>query len=86
MDLKTVENKIFLGTYQLPEDFEYDVNLIFKNCEAYNVSRFGNQAFIHSFSWTIIFSPMLIKTVTKDLSYNFYCPVHLIRIISPPKG
>ncbi len=42
MNLKAIENKIFLGSYQLPEDFEYEVNLIFKNCEAYNIPKSNN--------------------------------------------
>ncbi len=39
MDLKTVESNVMRGIYQYPEDFEYDVNLIFKNCEAYNIPK-----------------------------------------------
>jgi hypothetical protein len=39
MDLKTVEGKISMGAYEYPEDFEYDVNLIFKNCEVYNIPK-----------------------------------------------
>lgn len=40
MDLLTVERKVKLGTaYETPEDFEYDMDLIFKNCEIYNSSR-----------------------------------------------
>ncbi len=42
MDLKTIESNIQLGLYQLPEDFEYDVNLIFKNCEVYNIPKSNN--------------------------------------------
>jgi len=36
MDLETVDRKIESGSYETPEDFEYDVALIFKNCEWYN--------------------------------------------------
>lgn len=40
MDLQTVERKIDLGNiYETPEDFEYDMTLIFRNCEAYNANR-----------------------------------------------
>eukprot|EP00586_Coscinodiscus_wailesii_P006030 CAMPEP_0172489522 /NCGR_PEP_ID=MMETSP1066-20121228/19577_1 /TAXON_ID=671091 /ORGANISM="Coscinodiscus wailesii, Strain CCMP2513" /LENGTH=1702 /DNA_ID=CAMNT_0013257455 /DNA_START=188 /DNA_END=5296 /DNA_ORIENTATION=+ len=39
MDLETVERSIEKGVYQTPEDFEYDVLLIFKNCEKYNVPK-----------------------------------------------
>jgi len=39
MDLKTIDKKIKLNSYQTPEDFEYDVTLIFKNCEFYNVPK-----------------------------------------------
>mmetsp|Transcript_33301 Transcript_33301/g.80531 ORF Transcript_33301/g.80531 Transcript_33301/m.80531 type:complete len:834 (+) Transcript_33301:265-2766(+) len=36
MDLETVDRKIESGSYICPEDFEYDVSLIFKNCLDYN--------------------------------------------------
>mmetsp|Transcript_3177 Transcript_3177/g.7062 ORF Transcript_3177/g.7062 Transcript_3177/m.7062 type:complete len:894 (-) Transcript_3177:256-2937(-) len=36
MDLETVDRKIEAGSYVTPEDFEYDIALIFKNCERYN--------------------------------------------------
>lgn len=39
MDLSTVETKIDSGAYATPEDFEYDINLIFQNCEAYNAPK-----------------------------------------------
>ena len=39
MNLKFVENRISAGKYDYPEDFECDVNLIFKNCEAYNIPK-----------------------------------------------
>jgi len=39
MDLLTIRNKVATGVYKIPEDFEYDVNLIFKNCEAYNIPK-----------------------------------------------
>lgn len=40
MDLQTVERKIKAGTvYETPEDFEYDMTLVFKNCEIYNSKR-----------------------------------------------
>ena len=39
MDLKTVESRISSGAYELPEDFEYDINLTFKNCEVYNIPK-----------------------------------------------
>lgn len=39
MDIQTVEKNIQAGKYTYPEDFEYDVNLIFKNCEAYNIPK-----------------------------------------------
>jgi len=39
MDLQTIERKIKANAYGTAEDFEYDVNLIFKNCEAYNSKR-----------------------------------------------
>ena len=37
--LKAIDQKIEAEAYQHPEDFEYDVNLIFKNCEAYNLPK-----------------------------------------------
>lgn len=43
MDLETVERNVKAGVYETPEDFEYDVNLIFKNCEAYNAPRKTDQ-------------------------------------------
>lgn len=43
MDLETVERKVTSGAYETPEDFEYDILLIFKNCEAYNVHRKSDQ-------------------------------------------
>lgn len=36
MDLSTVENKVKSGAYATPEDFEFDINLIFRNCDLYN--------------------------------------------------
>jgi hypothetical protein len=42
MDLQAVERKIKAGQYETPEDFEYDVNLIFRNCEVYNARRNGD--------------------------------------------
>lgn len=40
MDLQAVEKKVKIGTvYETPEDFEYDMNLVFKNCEVYNARR-----------------------------------------------
>eukprot|EP00581_Thalassiosira_minuscula_P010553 CAMPEP_0183712840 /NCGR_PEP_ID=MMETSP0737-20130205/7896_1 /TAXON_ID=385413 /ORGANISM="Thalassiosira miniscula, Strain CCMP1093" /LENGTH=752 /DNA_ID=CAMNT_0025941553 /DNA_START=130 /DNA_END=2385 /DNA_ORIENTATION=+ len=39
MDLETVDRKIESGSYMTPEDFEYDVALIFKNCEYYNAPK-----------------------------------------------
>jgi len=39
MDLEIVEKKIEEGKYETPEDFEYDMHLIFKNCEKYNVPK-----------------------------------------------
>jgi len=39
MNIKTVENRINAGVYDVPEDFEYDVNLTFKNSEAYNTPK-----------------------------------------------
>ena len=37
--LEQVERKVRSGLYITPEDFEYDVYLIFKNCEAYNAPK-----------------------------------------------
>lgn len=42
MDLQQVERKTKADTYKTPEDFEYDINLIFRNCEAYNSKRNGH--------------------------------------------
>ena len=39
MDLSSIDRKIDADAYKTPEDFEYDVNLVFKNCEAYNVPK-----------------------------------------------
>lgn len=39
MDLETIEQKIKNDEYEAPEDFEYDVLLIFKNCEKYNIPK-----------------------------------------------
>ena len=45
MDLQTVERKAKANVYyETPEDFEYDVNLIFKNCEVYNSRRNAQHA------------------------------------------
>lgn len=41
MDLHTVELKVKSHSYRTAEDFEYDVNLTFKNCEVYNSKRNG---------------------------------------------
>ncbi|CAB9496173.1 Bromodomain-containing factor 1 [Seminavis robusta] len=41
MDLQSVERKIKGGQYEMPEDFEYDMGLVFKNCETYNAHRKG---------------------------------------------
>ena len=42
MDLLTVERKAKASVYGTPEDFEFDVNLIFRNCETYNARRNGD--------------------------------------------
>jgi hypothetical protein len=42
MDLGTIEKRIKSGTYETPEDFEYDVNLTFRNCETYFSKRNGD--------------------------------------------
>jgi len=39
MDLRTVEMRVRSDSYNTLEDFEYDVALIFRNCEAYNAPR-----------------------------------------------
>mmetsp|Transcript_20704 Transcript_20704/g.50839 ORF Transcript_20704/g.50839 Transcript_20704/m.50839 type:complete len:1283 (-) Transcript_20704:46-3894(-) len=39
MDLQTVERKVKSAAYDTPEDFEYDMLLIFQNCILYNSSR-----------------------------------------------
>ncbi|KAL3921604.1 MAG: hypothetical protein SGILL_002666 [Bacillariaceae sp.] len=39
MDLQTVERKTKTGQYITPEDFEYDVMLIFQNCITYNTQK-----------------------------------------------
>ena len=36
MDLQKIDRKIASGAYATPEDFEYDIALIFRNCEYYN--------------------------------------------------
>lgn len=36
MDVQTVERKIRSSLYETPEDFEYDMLLIFRNCELYH--------------------------------------------------
>lgn len=42
MDLNTIESKINSDQYKTVEDFEYDVLLIFSNCEKFNVPK-GNK-------------------------------------------
>lgn len=42
MDLASVEKKTKTGLYQTPEDFEFDMMLVFKNCETYNGHRKGD--------------------------------------------
>jgi hypothetical protein len=39
MDLSQIDRKIDADRYRTLEDFEYDVMLVFKNCEAYNVPK-----------------------------------------------
>lgn len=39
MDLHTVERKVKGAAYSTPEDFEYDMLLIFQNCITYNSAR-----------------------------------------------
>eukprot|EP00934_Nitzschia_sp_Nitz4_P000287 Nitzschia sp. Nitz4//scaffold113_size70149//60961//64974//NITZ4_005963-RA/size70149-augustus-gene-0.97-mRNA-1//-1//CDS//3329533380//287//frame0 len=39
MDLQTVERKIRGASYGTPEDFEYDILLMFQNCVTYNSAR-----------------------------------------------
>lgn len=39
MDLSTVERKTKAASYSTPEDFEYDMLLIFQNCIVYNSAR-----------------------------------------------
>ena len=42
MDLQTIEKKCKASAYATPEDFEYDMDLMFKNCEVYNSQRGGD--------------------------------------------
>jgi len=39
MNLETIERKVQSDQYLTPEDFEYDMNLIFTNCEKYNAPK-----------------------------------------------
>ena len=39
IDLQMVERKVKSASYNTPEDFEYDMLLIFQNCISYNSSR-----------------------------------------------
>jgi hypothetical protein len=39
MDMQSVERKVKSAAYATPEDFEYDILLIFYNCIAYNAAR-----------------------------------------------
>jgi len=39
MDLETVERKIGSDAYATPEDFEYDILTIFRNCDKYNTAK-----------------------------------------------
>ncbi|KAG7345526.1 bromodomain containing protein [Nitzschia inconspicua] len=39
MDLQTVERKIKSSQYATPEDFEFDMTLMFQNCITYNTQR-----------------------------------------------
>lgn len=39
MDLETVDGKIEQDFYLTPEDFEYDILTIFRNCEKYNTPK-----------------------------------------------
>lgn len=39
MDLQSVEKRVKSAAYGTPEDFEYDMLLIFQNCISYNGSR-----------------------------------------------
>ena len=39
MDLQTVERKVKSASYITPEDFEYEILLIFNNCIVYNAAR-----------------------------------------------
>ena len=48
MDLSLVERKVKAGVYATPEDFEYDVNLIFRNGEKYNAPRGGDHLVVMS--------------------------------------
>ena len=41
MDLQSVDKKVKNGTYATPEDFEYDMSMIFRNCEKYHSERNG---------------------------------------------
>ena len=41
IDLQQIERRIKSNGYPTPEDFEYDIQLIFKNCETYNATRNG---------------------------------------------
>jgi hypothetical protein len=39
MDIQTVERKVRSGLYETPEDFEFDMVLIFRNCEVYHGTK-----------------------------------------------
>jgi hypothetical protein len=42
MDLQTIARKVTSNLYATAEDFEYDINVMFKNCEVYNAQRGGD--------------------------------------------
>ncbi|GAX18709.1 hypothetical protein FisN_10Hh077 [Fistulifera solaris] len=42
MDLQSIEKKANADVYETLEDFDYDVNLMFRNCEVYNSQRAGD--------------------------------------------
>lgn len=42
IDLQSIERRAKADMYETPEDFEFDCNLTFRNCEVYNSSRNGD--------------------------------------------
>lgn len=73
MDLGTIDRNVGADIYQLPEDFEFDITLLFRNCETFNGKITGGEHLI-----------ALAKYGLRQFRRIFYAKVRAFEETKPP--